>query len=490
MIKIDLLGIGLTLLLFSLPFFSQGQTAGIKGKIVNTDGKPVAHANIILKKTNITTYSNEDGTFSFEHLVTLKDSLEISSVGLELFTKEVLVEYGKINNLGLITLRLKVNQLQTVEVTGRPGQSYKSEYSFYGNKTRMPVIDIPQPITAVTKEVLQDKMEFTLKDALEEVPGLSQYSGYDEYAIRGFHADNAHDINGLRSYNTTYTSSMLVNIERIELIKGSTSTLYGNCDPGGTINLVTKKPLDKALADLELYGGSWNHFRIQADLTGALNARKTLSYRFNAGFDTTKSFRSQFFAKSFELAPSFSFIPNDKFLFNFDFSVSHINTVLDRGQPGINNDPSLNATPIPLSLTQPGDYLHETDVAAILTASYKISKRLSFTSGYLNYNTHQNVADHGLNSYITPDSVSLYYTTWTYHTITNTLTNYLTYKFNTGKVSHQLLVGYDYVKSTVALNQQYYELPQFGAGNGIVGTFSLSNPQYLPQQVNSYQSYR
>ncbi len=478
----------LILVLCASPFFSLAQTAGLKGKIITAGGKPVPHATIVLKKANITTYSHDGGVFAFEYLPALHDSLEVKSVGFATFSQEIVIEKGKISDLGTIELGLRINQLQTVEVTGRSGQSYKSDYSFYGNKTKMPVNDIPQSISAVTREVLQDKMEFTLKDALEEVPGLSQYSGYDEYAIRGFHADNAHDINGLRSYNTTYTSSMLVNIERIELVKGPTSTLYGNCDPGGTINLVTKKPLDKAEADLEIYGGSWNHYRIQADLTGPVNSSKTLLYRFNAGFDTTRSFRSQFYAKSFELAPSLSYIPNDRLRLNFDFSYSHTNSVLDRGQPGFDNDPSLTNTPISLSLTQPGDYLHETDIASILTASYRISKNLSFTSGYLNYNTRQNVADHGLNSYITPDSVSLYYTAWTYHTVTNTLTNYLTYKFNTGKLNHQLLLGYDYVKSTVALNQQYNELPQFGIGNGIVGTFSLKNPQYLPQPVNTYQT--
>ncbi len=88
-------------------------------------------------------------------------------------------------------------------------------------------------------------MAFNLKDAVNEVAGVNQYSGYDEYTIRGFRAENARDINGLRGYNTTYTSSMLVNIERVEVIKGPTATLYGNCDPGGTINLVTKKPLIK-----------------------------------------------------------------------------------------------------------------------------------------------------------------------------------------------------------------------------------------------------
>jgi iron complex outermembrane receptor protein len=108
--------------------------------------------------------------------------------------------------------------------------------------------------------------------------------------------------------------------------------------------------------------------------------------------------------------------------------------------------------------------------------------------GYLNYNTFQNVAEHGLNSYISPDSINLYYSTWNYQTTTNTITNYFIYLANSGRISHKLLLGYDYINSSVNLNQQYWELPnQFGQGSGIVGTFSLLNPQYFQRPVTMYQ---
>lgn len=381
-----------------------------------------------------------------------------------------------------------VRTLQLVEVLGRTQKSYKSDYSFFGSKTETPVIGIPQSISAITKELVQDKMEFTLKDAASGVAGVNDYSGYDEYTIRGFRAENARDINGLRGYNTTYTSATLVNVERIEVIKGPTATLYGNCDPGGTINLVTKKPLDTQQASLNIAGGSWDHSRAEGDVTGPINKTKTLLYRMNAGYDKTNSFRNQFYAKSYQLAPSLSFVPNDRLKINLDFSLSHIHTTLDRGQPGIQDASGLQSTPIQLSTTQPGDYLHETNLASIASFSYKISKRLSVSAGFLHYNTWQNVADHGINDYITPDSVSLYFSTWDYHTTTNNLTSYFSYQANTGKLNHQLTAGYDYVKSRVKLEQQYFELPdQFGNGSGVVGTFSLINPQYIARPADTYR---
>ena len=138
-------------------------------------------------------------------------------------------------------------------------------------------------------------MGFTLKDVADDAAGVNNYSGYDEYSIRGFKAENARLINGLRGYNTTYTSSMLVNIERVEVVKGPSATLYGNCDPGGTINLVTKKPLPTQEAAISFGGGSWDHYRATGDITGPHQQQnKTLLYRFNAGYDNTNSFRHHF----------------------------------------------------------------------------------------------------------------------------------------------------------------------------------------------------
>lgn len=476
------------LLFFSFIASAQKNSGIIKGRIFDSGGKPAPNINIELQKIKRITVTDDNGYFVLQHLPALKDTLIISSIDSKPTSREINLGKNETVDLGLIHLEYNVKQLQFVEIKGREIHSYKSDYSFFGNKTETPSKDIPQSISTITKELIHDKMEFTLKDAVDEVAGVNQYSGFDEYTIRGFRAENSRDINGLRGYNTTYTSSMLVNIERVEVIKGPTATLYGNCDPGGTINLVTKKPLAKNESEIDIYGGTWNHFREQDDFTGPLNKSKTLLYRFNAGFDYTNSFRHGQHTNSVEVAPSLTFIPNNKLQINLDFSLSNINTVLDWGQPGFLNNNNLNATPISLSVSQPGDYLRETDIASIATLSYKINEHLNFNSGFLHYTTSQDVTNHGLQSYITPDSVNLYFTTWTYPTTTNTISNYFTYKFSAAKADNELVFGYDYIRSKVNLNQQYYELPnQFGVGSGIVGTFSLKNPQYINRHISAYQ---
>jgi iron complex outermembrane recepter protein len=474
-------------LAFGYQLFAQKSGRTIRGTVVTASGESASGITVELKRAGRITITDQNGSFLLEHLPPLYDTLFITSVGTHLYMQGIQLQNSKDLDIGTIHLTQNIAQLQTVEINGRLSKSYKSDYSFFGAKTEIPTSEIPQSISAVTKELIHDKMEFTVKDAVGDIAGVNQYSGYDEYTIRGFKAENARDINGLRGYNTTYTSSILVNVERVEVIKGPTATLYGNCDPGGTINLVTKKPLDHTEGEINLFQGSWDHIRAEGDITGPLNKSKTILYRLNAGYDNTSSFVNQIYGKSYQIAPSITFIPNDKIRVNVDFSVSDINTVLDAGQPGYDSNSNLKATPIKLSVAQPGDYLHETDYASIVTFTWKINKKLSFNSGYLHYTTQQDVAQHGLNSYIIPDSINLFYTTWNYQTVTNTLTNYLNYTFKTGKVNHKMLIGYDYIESEVDLNQRYFELPQFGLGSGIVGTFSLKNPVYLPQPVNTYQ---
>ncbi|HVU59096.1 MAG TPA: TonB-dependent siderophore receptor [Puia sp.] len=475
-------------LFFSYSSICQSNAGKITGRVVNADGLPAENLNIELKKAHRITNTDGNGRFVLSHLGALHDTLVISSVDLHSFIIPIDLTNAQTLDLGDIRLTYNIKELQNVEIKGRALRSYKSDYSFLATKTEAPVKDIPQSISTITKELIRDKMEFTKKDALDAAAGVTHYSGYDEYTIRGFRAENAGNINGLRGYNSTYTSSMLVNIERIEVIKGPVASLYGNGDPGGTINMVTKKPLDQQAYSIDLYGGSYNHFRAQGDMTGPLNTGKTLLYRFNAGYDNSRSFRDQSFNKAYQLAPSFSFIPNTRLKINVDFSLSHVSTVLDRGQPGLQDDPNLKSTPLNLTLSQPGDYLKETDLALIATASYKLGKNLSFNAGYLHYNTRQHVANHGFDDYITDDSVYLNFTKWKYNTTTNTLSDYFTYQTRTGRLDHKILLGYDFIRSRVDIDQSFYEQPdQFGDNSGIVGTFSLKGPIYLPRPVDQYE---
>ncbi len=152
-------------------FFSERSTAQkfsgtIKGKIISEDGKPAANVNVELKKTKRASLTNMNGKFILQHLPETTDTLVISFVNLKPTYVVVNLDLNETINIGTIKIDQNIQQLQTVEVNGRTVSSYKSDYSFFGNKTETPVIDIPQSISVITKELIDDKMEFTLKDAV------------------------------------------------------------------------------------------------------------------------------------------------------------------------------------------------------------------------------------------------------------------------------------------------------------------------------------
>jgi iron complex outermembrane receptor protein len=378
--------------------------------------------------------------------------------------------------------------LDSVEISAFLNTSLIKPISSTATKTPTPVINIPQTISSITRQLMDDKMDFTLKDAVTDASNVNSYSGYDEYTIRGFLAENPRSINGLRGYNSTYSSLLLFNIESVDVLKGPAAVLYGNTDAGGTINLTTKKPLSEAFGQVNVFGGSWDHFRASGDFSGPVNNSKTILYRMNAGFDQQNNgFSDQFHSKAYQIAPSFAFIPNKSLQINVDFSLSKVNTVLNRGQPGLETGNDLYATPAKLTTIQPGDYLKQKDISSMISLAWKISDSWSFHTAYLNYQSQQNVAEHGLDSYIDEQTVNLNYHTWSFNTNTNSITNYFNYKFHTGQLQHNAMFGYDYISTTGRLNLTSYENADiFGQGSGIVGTFNLLNPQYNQMPVNSY----
>jgi iron complex outermembrane receptor protein len=478
----------MSFILLSAKSFTQTPSSGqIKARVVAENGSAAAYVSIELAKLKKLTISDSKGNFILDNLPGLDDTLILTSS--EFYQKKlpVHVSANQFMDLGLIYLAYNISALQDVEITGRLSQSYKSDYSFAANKIQTPTKDIPQSISTITKELIADQMALRLYDVLDNTAGVNHYSGYNEYTIRGFRAENPNLINGLRTFNTSLTSPMLINIERIEIVKGPVSVLYGNADPGGTINLVTKKPLSQKEYHFDIFSGSWKNFRAQADLTGPLNKSKTLLYRFNVGAEKSNSFRNQLFSKSFQLAPSFSYIPNNKLRINFDASISNTHSIADRGQPGLEDDKTLNATPSSLMINQPGDYLNETNISSILSLSYKLNEQITFNSAHLNYVTRQHLSEHGLDEYVSKDSISLTYLNRRINTLTNNLTNYFTFKFNTGKFQHQLLAGYDFIKTKVSYSQREGEIADiFGAGSGIVGGLNLLNPQYFARPVATY----
>jgi iron complex outermembrane recepter protein len=178
-------------------------------------------------------------------------------------------------------------------VTGE-GDGYRVQEATTGTRTDTPVRDIPQSIQVIPQQIIRDQQVVKLEEALTNVSGLI-YGGTDtatetRFSIRGF--DNAPIlIDGFKQY--TYPGvPEVANLERVEVLKGPASILYGEIQPGGVINAVTKKPLSKPFYEVEFQAGNNGFLRPRIDFSAPLTTDGKVRYRLNALYQNSNSFRN------------------------------------------------------------------------------------------------------------------------------------------------------------------------------------------------------
>ena len=206
-------------------------------------------------------------------------------------------------------------QAVTVEGEGRDGatRGYQPVSTTTATRTDTPLLDIPQAVNVVSRQVLQDQNAASLDDALANISGVSQANtlgGTQEAVIRRGFGDNRDGsilTNGLK---TALNRSFNATTDRVEVLKGPASTLYGILDPGGMVNVVTKKPQDTFSADLygslSSFGGGSTGF----DVTGPIEGTD-LSYRLIGDYKHIDYWRNYGETKDWLIAPSLSWSGED-----------------------------------------------------------------------------------------------------------------------------------------------------------------------------------
>ncbi|UFP97057.1 TonB-dependent siderophore receptor [Gloeobacter morelensis MG652769] len=145
----------------------------------------------------------------------------------------------------------------------------------------------------IPRQVIDDQGAIRITEALRNVSGVSFGTGAgrtDTFVIRGF-AANQFQNGFLDDFNASISFRESANIERIEVVKGPASVLFGRAEPSGIINLITKQPLNKPYAALDFTIGSYSFYRPTLDLSGPLTADGALAYRLNLAYEDAGSFR-------------------------------------------------------------------------------------------------------------------------------------------------------------------------------------------------------
>ncbi|GAB3901032.1 TonB-dependent receptor [Spirosoma agri] len=443
-------------LLQLVSLFALAQNGVIRGRVTTEDGEPADLINIVLKGTDKGTVTSSSGEFTLSGVTAGKHQLVASGVGFVTIDRRVTLAAAEVLTLNLI-LQENTHQLQAVEITGRQEKTYKNDVSFIASKTATLLKDVPQAISYVTKEVLRDQGAFTMGDAVKNMSGVNQFTFYDDLTIRGFRMNGGSTtqlFNGLRTFSGFWKQPPVNYLERVEVIKGAASALYGNTSPGGTINRVTKKPLTTTQKSLMFTTGSFNTMRVLADFTGPMNESKTLLYRLNLGYVNAQGFRNLQFDKNIIIAPSVSFLPTDKTRINFDLVYNKSNSRLDRGQSVVGND--LYSSSIATSLNAVNDHLNEETYLITTSLNHQFSQSTSVNMAYLRTGYSEDLLEHrssnvnGIDSagVAVPNLVARQVFVRQTKSFMDNVSLFLNHTVNTGRAEHKLVVGYDYIQSS------------------------------------------
>ena len=179
------------------------------------------------------------------------------------------------------------------------------------SRTGTPLMDAPESITIVPRAIIDDQKAFNLEDVLRNVAGVARQAGRgfnDDFLIRGFRPAEGSMI--LRdqfpqAIDDLSPPAELWNVDRVEVLKGPNAFLYGRSEPGGIINLVTKKPLLEPRYLFEFDIGSFNLYRPAFDVTGPVPGTSDhLLYRLNGLYETADSFRDVVNGQKWFVAPA------------------------------------------------------------------------------------------------------------------------------------------------------------------------------------------
>ena len=242
-------------------------------------------------------------------------------------------------------------------------QHYRSLSATGATKTDTLLKDLPQSVRVLTADLLRDVGVTSLAGALDLSSGISRQSDlgglWDSYAMRGFTGDpnfgSDYLVNGFsssRGYNGLRDTA---GSNSIEVLKGPGSALYGRGEPGGTVNINTKKPRFTPAQSAELSLGSHHSRRAAIDLTGPLPGPlgENLAFRLNASHQHAGSFRDNIDSERSFFSPSLLWLIGDHTTLSYEIEATRQKTPFDRGVAAVNG--RLGTFPNSRFLGEPGD---------------------------------------------------------------------------------------------------------------------------------------
>lgn len=195
-----------------------------------------------------------------------------------------------------------------------PVRGFVAETAATATKTDTPILETPQSISVVTRDQIEAQAAQTLNSIMRYTPGVAVETRgvvgrLDQFTIRGFSAPTFLD--GLRTFGGRDANPTVdpYRLERVDILRGPASVMFGQSGPGGLVNLTSKRPTEQPYRELMLQGGTFGTFRAGADLSGALNESRTVLGRVVTSYSRSDTQIDHAREERYFIAPSITFRP-------------------------------------------------------------------------------------------------------------------------------------------------------------------------------------
>ncbi|PRA49491.1 MULTISPECIES: TonB-dependent siderophore receptor [Pseudomonas] len=354
---------------------------------------------------------------------------------------------------------------QAVESAYGPVDGYVASRSASATKTDTPILEIPQAINVVTADQVAVQGARNLTQALRYTPGLST-GGFtdrnviaDEITSRGFAPTPLYLDGAYMPYAGSLGGAPQIDpytLERIEVLKGPSSVLFGQNQPGGLINMVSKRPTSEQRSQVKLGAGSYNRVNGAFDTSGPLDEQKAFSYRL---VGLAKKGNEQVAHTNTErtlLAPSLTWTANDSTSLTLLAQIQRDDGLADyQALPRVGSlDRGPNGQHIKRDFftgdSRYNDYKRDQYILGY-DFRHDFSDDLSYRSTARYTDVRDQYKGFYLRSFVSDDAGVVDQTRanrvkldWRQHNTAYTVDNNLEYRFNTGALQHTTLAGVDY----------------------------------------------
>ena len=390
-------------------------------------------------------------------------------------------------------------QLQTVTIEGEnawgPVNGIVATQSATATKTGTSLRDTPQAVNVVTRDEMAEKGAATITQAMRYTPGVvAQYADtdvrHDWLTVRGFtpgrYKDGLRLPFGARGYSQPRIEPY--GLERAEVLKGPASVLYGQGQPGGMLNMVSKRPRNEEIREVELQYGSHNRFQTAFDFGGKLDQDGAVLYRIVGVGRLSDTQYDHVEEKKGYIAPSFTFKLFDATTLTVLGEYQKIDSPGGGGAPALPANGTLytgtySALPRNAFVGEPGYDKFENEQAFIgYEFSHEFNDTWSFRQnlryGFVDTDTQRVQAFCLSAASCNPSSLLRY--AWAFPEASNlfTVDNNAIARFSTGSAKHTMLFGFDYSFEDSSFEESALSViyTPFNAYNPVYGATSISRP--------------